>query len=98
MFIIAILLNAIASLVSWLATIMYFLLIIRIVLSWVGSNIDNDFIRTIYTITDLILLPFRRLPLQMRGIDFSPIVAFILLSVGRDVIVAILQGLAARCG
>ncbi|MBF0252252.1 MAG: YggT family protein [Candidatus Omnitrophica bacterium] len=98
MFIIAELLRSLALLISLVFNIVYFLLVIRIILSWVGSDIYNDFVRTIYMITDLVLRPFRRLPLQVGMIDFSPVVAFIVLSVAKNLFVNILLQLAARCG
>ena len=49
-------------------------------------------------VSDPILAPFRRLPLQFGGIDFSPMVAFLALSVLRSFLVNVLYQLAARLG
>ncbi|MFH1837152.1 MAG: YggT family protein [Candidatus Omnitrophota bacterium] len=78
--------------------IIYFALILRIVISWVGSNSYNEFVQTIYKITDPILKPFRRLPLQVGAIDFSPMVAFLLLSMVRGFVVNILYKIADKLG
>jgi len=58
----------------------------------------NEIVQIIYRVTDPILAPFRRLPLQMGGMDFSPIVAFLVLSVLRTFIVNILYQIAFRLG
>ena len=98
MFIIGELFRSLALLFSLVCNIVYFLLVIRIILSWVGADPYNDIVRMIYAVTDPILLPFRRLPLQMGGIDFSPIVAFIAVSFLRNFLVNVLYQLAYRLG
>lgn len=86
-----------AWLVDKIFVIMYFALIIRIVISWVGADPYNQLVQIIYRLTEPVLAPFRRLPLQFGGIDFSPIVAFLLLSVIRDIVVrGFLYGLAVH--
>ena len=52
-------------------------LIIRIVLSWVPNNPQNQAIRFLYKITDPVLNPVRKLIPPFKGIDFSPIIVFI---------------------
>jgi YggT family protein len=98
MFILGGLIGSLAWLIDKIFLIVYFALIIRIILSWVGSDTYNDFVRIIYMVTDPILIPFRRLPLQFGGMDFSPIVAFLVLSVVRNFVVSILYQLAYRLG
>ncbi len=98
MFILSELFRSLALLVSLVFNILYFLLVIRIIISWVGADPYNEIVRIIYTITEPILAPFRRLPLQVGGIDFSPILAFIVLSVLRNFIVNILYQIAYRLG
>ena len=98
MFIFSELLQSLALLVSLVFNILYFLLVVRIILSWVSPDPHNEIVQIIYRVTDPILLPFRRLPLQMGGIDFSPIVAFLLLSVLRNFIVNVLYQLSNRLG
>ena len=98
MFIIGELFKSLALLVSLAFNVIYFVLIVRIILSWVNADPYNEIVRIIYKVTDPILLPFRRLPLQMGGIDFSPIVAFLVLSVVRSFVVNILYQIAYRIG
>lgn len=76
--------------------IVYFTLIARIIISWVGGDPYNQIVQLIYSVTEPILAPFRRLPLQVGGLDFSPIVAFLVLSLLREIVVGgILYGLAS---
>jgi YggT family protein len=49
-------------------------------------------------VTEPLLAPLRRLPLQIGMIDLTPLVAFVILFFLRNVLVAILVSLAARCG
>lgn len=65
-----------------LFTALYWLLVIRIILSWVGVNPHtnyNELLGALFQVTDVILAPFRRLPLTIGMIDFSALVAFIAL-------------------
>ena len=98
MFILGQLFQSLALLVSLVFNILYFLLVVRIILSWVRLDPYNEIVQIIYRITDPILLPFRRLPLQVSGMDFSPIVAFLVLSVLRNFIVNVLYQIAYRLG
>ncbi len=96
MFIISELLSSLALLITLVFNIIYFILIIRIVLSWVGVDPYNEIVQIIYKVSDPILKPFRRLPLQMGGVDFSPVVAFLVLSVVKGFVVNILYQIAYR--
>ena len=96
MFVLGELFKSLAYLFNMIFNILYFLLIVRIVLSWFAVNPYNEIIQVIFRITDVILAPFRRLPLQMGGIDFSPIVAFMALWFVRNLVVGILIQLAVR--
>ncbi len=98
MFILGELLRSLALLVSLVFNILFFVLVIRIVLSWVGADPYNEIVQIIYRVTEPILAPFRRLPLKMGAIDFSPIIAFLVLSVLRNFIVNVLYQIAYRLG
>ena len=98
MFILGEIIRSLALLISLVLNIVYFLLVARIILSWVGADTYNEILRIIYKVTDPILAPFRRLPLQAGGIDFSPIVAFIALNVVKSFVVNILYQIANRLG
>lgn len=74
------------------------LIIGRVILSWVRPNPQNSqirqLIRFVYQVTEPILGPIRRLiPTGNIGIDLSPIVAILALSIIRNFLVQILSGL-----
>lgn len=98
MFILGELFRSLALLVSLVFNIVYFILVIRIILSWVNPDPYNEIVKIIYRISDPILAPFRRLPLQIGGMDLSPIVAFLVLSVVKSFVVNILYQIAYRLG
>ena len=101
MFVFQELIRSIASLVNIVFTVLYWMLVARIILSWFGVSpytTYNDILAALYQVTDKILLPFRRLPLQLGMMDFSPIVAFIALQFLQRVLVISLYQLAASLG
>lgn len=55
-----------------------FLIIVRVVLSWVSAGGYNPAVAIIYTLTDPVLRPIRRIIPVMGGFDLSPIFAIIL--------------------
>ncbi len=58
------------------------ILLIRIVMSWIRPNQYNPFVRFIYNMTDPVLNQIRRrLPIHAMGLDFSPIIVFIILEI-----------------
>lgn len=91
MYIIGQLLASLAYLFNMIFNIVYFLLVIRIILSWFGINPYNEIVQIIFRITDPVLAPFRRLPLQAGFVDFSPILAFMALWFLRSFIVGVLS-------
>ncbi|MDD5634194.1 MAG: YggT family protein [Candidatus Omnitrophica bacterium] len=96
MFVVSELLQSLALLVSLVFNILYFILVIRIILSWVNADPYNEIVQIIYRVSDPILWPFKKLPLRVGGIDFSPIIAFLVLAFLRNFIVNILYQLAYR--
>lgn len=96
MFIFGQLFASLAVLFSMLFKVIYFLLVIRIVLSWFQVNPFSEPVNLLYRITEPLLMPLRKLPLQVGMIDFSPVVAFILISFLDHFVVGVLQQLAYR--
>ena len=93
--------RSLAILVNSFFTILYWLLMARIVLSWFGVNpytTYNELLGALYHVTDMILLPFRRLPLQIGPLDLSPLVAFVVLQFLQRVLVMSLYRLAGMVG
>jgi YggT family protein len=64
------------------------LLVVRIVMSWVRPDPSNPLVRMLFQVTDPVLDPVRKLiPAAAGGIDFSPIVVFLIIDVVKRVIV-----------
>ena len=87
--------RSLASLVDIVFTVLYWLLVIRIVLGWVWVNPSttyNEVLGALYQVTDVILRPFQRIPLRVGLFDFSPIVAFVVLQlIQRLVVIGLYQ-------
>lgn len=61
---------------------LYVLLIARVVISWIpGVDVSHPAVRFVYRVTAPILDPIRRIMPLIGGLDFSPWVAILLLSV-----------------
>lgn len=58
--------------------VMEFLILVRVILSWMPLRRGNALTDFIYDVTEPLLAPFRRL-LPMGGLDFSPFLALIVL-------------------
>jgi YggT family protein len=76
MFILANLVNAIASLLDTLLTIYLYILIARAIISWVNPDPYNPVVNFLHRVTEPVLAPIRRILPDMGGIDISPIVVF----------------------
>ena len=91
--------GTIATIISWLFQIYEFLLLIRVLLTWINTDpyrpvIDHPAVRFLERITDPVLAPLRRLIPPIGGaIDISPVVALIILEVVRRILVSVLVGL-----
>ena len=62
----------------------WFIMIGGIILSWIASNNFHPAIVLVRQMADKIFTPFRKVLPPMGGLDFSPILAFILLTFFRD--------------
>ncbi len=54
-------------------------IIIQVILSWVAQGVYNPIIAVIYSLTDPLLRPMRDVIPPLGGLDFSPMIAIILL-------------------
>jgi len=80
MFIPANFISAIANILDVLLNAIYWLVIIRALISWVNPDPGNAIVQFLYKVTEPILEPIRRrLPLNFRfGIDISAIIVILL--------------------
>ena len=75
--------------VRLLATVIWFLLIARVVLSWTNPMGGGGLVAFIYQATEPILAPIRRLLPPTGGIDWSPLIAMLVLGAIVRFVVAI---------
>ena len=72
------------------------IVIIRAILSWVNPDPYNAIVRFIHNVTEPVLYPIRaKLPINYGGIDFSPIVVFLVIIFLRTFVVNSLMRMAA---
>ncbi len=66
----------------------FYLLIIlaRVIVSWLAINPDNQIVGMIYTLTEPVLQPVRKVLPAVGGLDFSPKVVFFGVQLLRKVI------------
>jgi YggT family protein len=67
------------SAVNIIFELLNFLLIARIILSWIPHNRYHPIIQIVYNFTEPILEPFRNMINPVGGMDLSPIIVFFLL-------------------
>jgi len=78
MFILANLLEALASVLSTVLTIYMWIVVARALISWVNPDPYNPIVRFLYGVTEPVLYRVRRaIPLHAGGIDFSPLIVFV---------------------
>jgi YggT family protein len=82
--------------ISVIFQIYEFLILIRVLLSWINVSsyrpvINHPIVRILYRVTDPVLVPLQRLIPPIGGaIDISPVVALILLEIIRRVLITFL--------
>jgi YggT family protein len=82
------------GILALLVKIYFFALLAMIILSWVAQGSRHPAIILLYQITEPVMVPFRKLLPPMGGLDFSPILVFILI----NVIQIVIQSVAAAVG
>jgi YggT family protein len=98
MFVLSNFLVATANVLDILLTILYWLILIRALISWVNPDQYNPIVQFLYKTTEPILYPIRKLlPLGLSfGIDISPIIAFLAIMFLKSFLVRTLMDLAIR--
>ncbi len=76
--------NIFVSIVRVLCDVLAILILIRVILSWYSPRPTNMLIVILYRVTEPILAPLRRIIPRVGPLDFSPLVAIILLQVIRS--------------
>jgi YggT family protein len=81
MFLIANALAAIADLVRMLSQIYVFVLIGHVIISWVNADPMNPIVRFIHVLSEPLLSRIRRFVPPIAGLDFSVLVAILLVQI-----------------
>ncbi len=96
MFLLANLLGATAKILNIVLTMYMWIIIIRALLTWVNPDPHNPIVQFLYRITEPVLYPIRKKMPYLGGIDFSPLVAFLIIIFLQYFLVDSLAELAAR--
>ncbi|MBU0547946.1 MAG: YggT family protein [Candidatus Omnitrophica bacterium] len=98
MFVLSNFLFAIARALDILLGILYWLILIRALISWVNPDPYNPIVQFLYKTTEPVLYSIRKLlPFtQSIGIDISPIIAFLVIMFFKSFLVRTLLDLAMR--
>ena len=98
MFVFSNFIAALAYILDILFSALYWLIIIRALLSWVNPDPNNGIVQFLHKVTEPILYPLRKiLPFNFRiGIDLSPILAFLIIIFLKRFVVMSLIELAYR--
>lgn len=89
-----ILLWSVLGLCGALLNIYFVAIIASIILSWVAQGSYNPAVQLLQQLTEPVMTPFRKLLPNMGGLDFSPILVFLLI----NVLEVILRHMAASVG
>lgn len=77
--------------ISILGNVLFIAVLVRALISWFMPNDGTGLGRVLYDITEPILRPIRRLLPPVGGIDFSPILAIILIQLVSHVLQQAIQ-------
>lgn len=78
MFLLGNLFLALAGIFDIVLTVLYWLILVRALISWVSPDPFNPIVQLLHQVTEPILEPIRRF-MPQSGIDFSPLVAFLII-------------------
>ena len=89
-----ILIHSIAELLGLFLNVLLFSILIQVILSWVNPGTYNPVVSLLYSITEPVLRPCRRLIPPISGMDLSPIVALIAIQLAKMLLLPPLYQLA----
>ena len=89
---------SIAEVISLTLSIYLIAIIAQVILSWIGPQGHNPIIGVLYSLTEPVMRPARRLLPPMSGIDLSPILVILALQLLKILLVAPLTDLGRSLG
>lgn len=95
MFLLGNLFMTLAGLVNIVLTALYWLILIRALISWVSPDPFNPIVQLLHQATEPILEPIRRI-LPQSSIDFSPLIAVLIIWAANSFIYRSLMDIAYR--
>ncbi|HVO92706.1 MAG TPA: YggT family protein [Terriglobales bacterium] len=99
MFVLSNLLIALAQILDYVLWAYAWIVLARVVISWVNADYRNPIVRFVHAVTEPVLDPVRRrLPLFAGGVDLSPLVVWLLIMFLQRFIVRSLYDLARLFG
>ena len=81
------------GLVQLLFDLYIIVLLARVLLSWVQVDPRNPVVNLIHQLTEPLLAPIRRMLPQSGSVDFSPMVAFIVVLIAEQIVLMLLRSL-----
>ena len=90
----ALVILSITELVGLLLNVFLFAIFIQVILSWVNPGTYNPVVSLLYSITEPVLRPCRRLIPPMSGMDLSPLLALIAIQLAKMLLLPPLLQLA----
>ncbi len=97
MFLLGNFLMAISQILNIVLNIFMWIIIIRALISWVNPDPYNPIVQFLFKVTEPVLFPIRRaLPISGIGIDFSPIIVFLIIIFLQNFLVKTLMEFSTR--
>ncbi len=96
MFVLSNFVLASAHILDVVLTIFYWLILVRALISWVSPDPSNPIVQFLYQVTEPVLYPVRRLLPLAGGIDFSPLIVFLMISFLKSFLISTLIDLSYR--
>lgn len=93
-----IMLMALAELISLMLNVFLVAIIAQVILSWVAPQTYNPVMGLIYSLTEPVLRPARRLLPPIYGIDFSPLLVLIAMQLIKILLIAPIADLGRSVG
>ncbi len=81
------------GLVQLLFDLYIIVLLARVLLSWVQVDPRNPLVNLINQLTEPLLAPIRRILPQTGAVDFSPMIAFVVVLVAEQIVLTLLRSL-----
>ncbi len=82
------------DMISWAASLITLLIVVRALLSWIGPISAHPLSRLVYGVTEPLLAPVRALLPDLGGVDLSPLVVILLVQLLERMLVELVLRLA----